>query len=192
MALMLDPACELRTFMDALHVGRACDEAGYFWYEDPFRDAAVSAFAHQRLREKLQTPLLISEHVRGLEQKAGFLLAGGCDMIHADPEYDMGITGCIKIARFCEAVGLDLQLHASGPAHRHCIAAIRNTHFYELALVGPDMPNALPPVYTCGYSDLLEDIGADGCFSVPSGPGLGVAYDWERIERTHTAHHVFS
>jgi L-alanine-DL-glutamate epimerase-like enolase superfamily enzyme len=28
MTLMLDPACELRTFADALTVGRACDEAG--------------------------------------------------------------------------------------------------------------------------------------------------------------------
>ena len=94
MALMIDPACELRTFMDALYVGRACDEAGYFWYEDPYRDAAVSAFGHKRLREKLKTPLLVTEHVRGLEQKGSFVVMGGCDMIHADPEYDMGITGC--------------------------------------------------------------------------------------------------
>jgi L-alanine-DL-glutamate epimerase-like enolase superfamily enzyme len=191
MALMIDPACELRTFMDALYVGRACDEAGYFWYEDPYRDAAVSAFGHKRLREKLKTPLLVSEHVRGLEQKGSFVVAGGCDMVHADPEYDMGITGAMKIAHFCEALGLDVQLHASGPAHRHCMAAIRNTHFYEQALVGPGMPNCMPPVYTCGYSDQLEDVGDDGCFPVPDGPGLGVSYDWERIERSRTAHRVF-
>ncbi len=191
MYLMIDPACELRTFMDALHVGRACDEANYFWYEDPFRDAATSAFAHQRLREKLRTPLLITEHVRGIELKASFLIAGGCDMIHADPEYDMGITGCMKIAHLCEALGLDVQLHACGPAHRHCNAAIRNTHMYELALVGPGMPNAVPPVYTCGYSDQLDDIGADGCFPVPDGPGLGVSYDWKFIEQNRIAHHVF-
>jgi L-alanine-DL-glutamate epimerase-like enolase superfamily enzyme len=190
--LMLDPACQLRTFMDALEVGRACDDAGFFWYEDPYRDASVSAFAHARLREKLRTPLLITEHVRGLEQKASFMVAGGCDMVHADPEYDMGITGAMKIAHLCEAMGLDVQLHASGPAHRHCIAAIRNTHMYEQALVGPSMPNAMPPVYACGYSDLLEDIGADGCFPVPTGPGLGVAYDWERIERSRLAEHVFA
>ncbi len=191
MALMIDPACELRTFADALRVGRACDEANYFWYEDPYRDAGVSAFGHQRLREKLKTPLLVSEHVRGLEQKASFVIAGGCDMVHADPEYDMGITGCMKIASFCEALGLDVQLHASGPAQRHCLAAIRNTHFYEQALVGPEMPNAVPPVYTCGYGDLLEDIGDDGCFPVPDGPGLGVSYDWNLIESRRTAHHVF-
>jgi L-alanine-DL-glutamate epimerase-like enolase superfamily enzyme len=53
------------------------------------------------------------------------------------------------------------------------------------------MPNAMPPIYTCDYSDLLEDVGDDGCFPVPDGPGLGVSYDWERIEKSRTAHHVF-
>lgn len=191
MRLMVDPACQLRTYLDALYVGYACDEANYFWYEDPYRDSGVSAIGHQRLREKLKTPLLVSEHVRGLEQKANFLLAGGCDMIHADPEYDMGITGAMKIAHFCEALGLDVQMHACGPAHRAVIAAIRNTHFYEMALVGPGMPNLVPPVYTCGYSDQPEDLGADGCVPVPDGPGLGVRYDWDFIERNRTALFVF-
>ena len=118
-------------------------------------------------------------------------MAGGCDMIHADPEYDLGITGVMKIAHFCEALGLDLQLHACGPAHRACMAAIRNTHLYELALVGPDMPNAVPPVYACGYSDRFEDIGADGCVPVPDGPGLGVSYDWGFIAAHRTSLEVF-
>ncbi len=191
MYLMIDPACQLRTFLDALYVGRACDEANYFWYEDPYRDSGVSTTGHQRLREKLKTPLLVSEHIRGLEQKANFLLAGGCDMIHADPEYDLGITGAMKIAHFCEALGLDVQMHACGPAHRAVIAAIRNTHFYEMALIGPGMPNLVPPVYTCGYSDQPEDLGADGCVPVPDGPGLGVVYDWAFIERNRTALLVF-
>lgn len=189
--LMIDPACQLRTFMDALYVGHACDEANYFWYEDPYRDAGVSAFGHRRLRDKLKTPLLVSEHVRGLEQKASFLLNGGCDMIHADPEYDMGITGAMKIAHFCEALGLDLQIHACGPAHRAVAAALRNTHFYEMALMGPGMPNMIPPVYVCGYSDQPDGIDADGCVPVPDGSGLGVTYDWRFIERHRTSLSVF-
>jgi L-alanine-DL-glutamate epimerase-like enolase superfamily enzyme len=189
--LMVDPACQLRTWIDALTLGRACDEAGCFWYEDPYRDASVSAYGHQRLREKLATPLLVSEHVRGLEQMASFLLQGGCDMIHADPEYDMGITGVMKIAHFCEALGLDLQLHACGPAHRACMSAIRNTHLYEMALMGPGMPNIVPPVYTCGYSDRPEDLGEDGCVPVPEGHGLGVAYDWDFISAHQSAQRTF-
>ena len=191
MTLMLDPACELRTFADALYVGRACDDYGYFWYEDPFRDGGVSAFAHKKLREMLKTPLLQTEHVRGVEPKADFIIAGGTDFVRADPEYDMGITGCMKIAHLAEAFGLDCEVHASGPAHRHCMNAMRNTNYYEVALVGPDCPNAMPPVYACGYSDALEAVGRDGCVSVPTGPGLGVTYDWDYIEKNRTNLHRF-
>lgn len=189
--IMLDPACQLRTWNDALAVGRVCDEIGCFWYEDPCRDAGIAAEAHRRLRERLSTPLLITEHVRTLEQKAAFLISGGCDMIHADPEYDMGITGTMKIAHLCEAFGLDLQLHACGPAHRAVISALRNTHLYEMALIGPEMPNVIPPVYQ-EYSDQADAVGTDGCVPVPDGPGLGVTYDWEFIERTTTSAYDFN
>ncbi len=192
MALMIDPACQLRTFADALYVGRVCDEAQYFWYEDPYRDSGVSAFGHKLLREKLKTPLLVSEHIRGPEQKASFALAGGCDFIHTDPEYDLGITGAMKIAHLGESLGMDVQIHACGPAHRACMSAMRNTHFYEVALVGPGMPNLVPPVYRCGYSDQIEAVARDGTVPVPDGPGLGVDYDWEFIFANKSAEHIFS
>ena len=191
MSLMIDPACELRTFADALAVGRACDEAGFFWYEDPFRDAGWSQFAHRKLRQFIKTPLLQTEHVRGLEPKADFIVAEATDFVRADPEYDLGITGTMKIAHLAESFGLDVEIHASGPAHRHCMAAIRNTNFYEVALVGPRCANAMPPVYKCGYSDELDGVGSDGCFKVPDGPGLGVVYDWDFINRNQTRVHVF-
>jgi L-alanine-DL-glutamate epimerase-like enolase superfamily enzyme len=191
MALMLDPACQIRTFSDALILGRACDDAGFRWYEDPFRDTGVSAFAHARLRKAIRTPLLMTEHVRGVEAKADFVLAGGTDLLRADPEYDMGITGALKIAHLAESLGIDVELHACGPAHRHLMAALRNTSFYELALVGPRARNPLPPVYACGYSDDLEAVGPDGCFPVPEGPGLAVTYDWNFIARNRTRLHEF-
>jgi L-alanine-DL-glutamate epimerase-like enolase superfamily enzyme len=191
MELMLDPACQLRTFADALYVGRACDEAGYFWYEDPFRDGGVSMYAHKKLRELIRTPLLQTEHVRGVEPKADFLIAGATDFLRVDPEYDMGITGCMKIAHIAEGFGVDCEIHACGPAHRHCMSAMRNTNYYELALVGPNCPNAVPPVYKCGYSDYLEAIGKDGCMPVPEGPGLGVTYDWDFIAKNRIALHEF-
>jgi L-alanine-DL-glutamate epimerase-like enolase superfamily enzyme len=104
--LMIDPASQIRTWLDALRVGQACDEAGFLWYEDPYRDTGGAIEGHKRLRERLKTPLLVGEHVRGLEAKAAFILAGGGDIIHADPEYDLGITGALKIAHFCQALGL--------------------------------------------------------------------------------------
>jgi L-alanine-DL-glutamate epimerase-like enolase superfamily enzyme len=190
--LMIDPASQLRNWTDALYVGRACDEADYFWYEDPYRDSGIAAEGHKRLRERLRTPLLVAEHVRGIELKTAFMLAGSGDLLHVDPEYDLGITGAIKLAHAMEALGLDVQYHACGPAHRAVMAATRNTHLYEMALIGPGMRNAVPPVYACGYSDQAEDLPADGCVPVPDGPGLGVTYDWQAIEAGKIAREVFA
>jgi L-alanine-DL-glutamate epimerase-like enolase superfamily enzyme len=187
MALMNDPACHLRTFRDALSVGRACDDNGFTWLEDPYRDTGVSAHAHRKLRELIRTPLLVGEHVRGVEPKADLVLAGATDFLRSDPEYDLGITGAMKIAHLGEALGIDVELHAVGPAHRACMSAMRNSNFYEIALVSPGAANPLPPVYADGYSDNLEGVSADGTFPVPTGPGLGVVYDWDFLA-AHTTH----
>jgi len=97
----------------------------------------------------------------------------------------------MKIAHLAESFGIDAEVHACGPAHRHCMSAMRNSNYYEMALVGPGTPNAVPPVYKDGYSDQLEAIGKDGCVPVPTGPGLGVQYDWDFIAKNRIALHEF-
>ena len=108
------------------------------------------------------------------------------------PEYDMGITGAMKVAHLAEALGIDCEIHAPGPAHRACMSAMRNTNYYEVALVGPDCPNSIPPVYACGYTDQLDCVDDKGCVPVPDGPGLGVRYDWEFIEKNTSSVQVFT
>lgn len=191
MDLMLDPACELETFADALAVGRACDRQNFYWYEDPFRDGGISQHAHRRLGEMLDTPLLQTEHVRGLQQRTDFAVHDGTSFLRADPEYDGGITGVMKAAGAAEALGLDLELHAPGPAQRHCMGAIRNTNYYEMALVHPRCSNTQPPVYWGGYRDGLDSIDGQGTVPVPSGPGLGVDYDWSFIRKHRTGKRVY-
>jgi L-alanine-DL-glutamate epimerase-like enolase superfamily enzyme len=190
MKLMLDPSCEIQTFADALYLGRACDEADYFWYEDPLMDGGVSQQAYRKLRQMIKTPLLLTEHVRGVEPKADWIVSESTDFLRADPELDLGITGTMKIAHVAEAFGLDVELHAVGPAHRHCISAMRNSNFYELAIVAPGAPNPVPPVFE-NYSDQLEDVGSDGCYPVPTGEGLGVTINWDFIRSRTTNVHVF-
>ena len=71
------------------------------------------------------------------------------------------------------------------------MSAMRNSNFYEVALVGPDCPNAVPPVYACGYTDQLDCVDDDGCVPVPDGPGLGVVYDWDFIKANRVNKTVF-
>jgi L-alanine-DL-glutamate epimerase-like enolase superfamily enzyme len=192
MALMYDAASELQTFADAVYVGKACDEGGYLWYEDPFMDAGWSPHAARQLKQLIKTPLMLTEHVRGLENKAAWIGERATDYLRADPDYDMGITGTMKVAHLAEAFGLDCEIHAAGPAQRHCMAAMRNSSWYELSLVAPGVANPVPPVFGSGYSDALEDIGADGCMPVPDGPGIGVEYDWDYIAANRTALQAFT
>lgn len=191
MDLMVDPACDLDTFADALRVGEACDDHGYLWYEDPYRDGGISQHGHRKLRQHLETPLLQTEHVRGLEPTTDFVAAEATDFVRTDPEYDGGITGARKRAAVAEGFGLDVEFHAPGPAQRHVMAATRNTNYYELALVHPIANNTTPPVYD-DYSDAIDAIDDDGTVPVPDGPGLGVDYDWEYVFDNETGRRVYS
>jgi len=191
MDLMWDAACKYETLADAVKVGRALDDAHFYWYEDPYKDTGISAFGHKKLRQLIRTPLLMTEFHRMLEPHVDFALAEGTDFLRADPDFDGGITGVMKIAHAGEGLGLDVEVHASGPARRHCMAAMRNSNYYEMALVHPNAGPYNPPVYKDGYSDNLDSIDKDGCVAVPEGPGLGVEYDWDFIMKRRTGGVVY-
>jgi len=192
MALMLDPAGAFTTFDDVLKVGKACDAANYMWYEDAFRGGGFSRFAHVKLRDFIKTPLLMGEHVRGLEAKADTIYAGATDYVRANANVDGGITGVMKIAALAEAHGLDVELHGGGLAHRHIMAALRNTNYYELGLVHPDVPHTKAPIYPeRRWLDELDSVDANGCVAVPEGPGLGVELDWGYINAHKTGEVVY-
>ena len=186
MDLMLDPACEYTTFADALKVGWACDDERFFWYEDPYQDGGISQFAHRKLRQLIKTPLLMTEHVRSLEPHMDFALAEATDYMRGDVGYD-GITGVMKLAHACESIGLDIEFHGPGPAQRQCMAAIRNTNYYELGLVHPKAPShGEIPLYRDGYRDTLDAVDGKGHVPVPKGPGLGVEIDWDWVSAHRT------
>lgn len=111
-----------------------------------------------------------------------FIVNGGTDFVRTGVYEDGGITGAMKVAHAAEGFGLDVEFHGGGLAHRHCIAAIRNTNYYELGLLNPKVSGTKPPVYPPEFTDELENIDANGHVSVPQGPGLGVEMDWEYIE----------
>jgi L-alanine-DL-glutamate epimerase-like enolase superfamily enzyme len=184
--LMLDPACEYITFGGALKVGWACDEQKFFWYEDPYRDGGISQFAHRKLRQLIKTPLLMTEHVRTLEPHVDFVLSEATDFVRGDVSYD-GITGVMKLAHACEALGIDIELHGPGPAQRQCMAAIRNTNYYEMGLVHPKAPGSSNVfLYKNGYRDTLDAIDQNGHVPVPQGSGLGVEIDWDWVNKHRT------
>jgi L-alanine-DL-glutamate epimerase-like enolase superfamily enzyme len=184
MDMMLNCYCLLETFGDALKVGRACDEAGFFWYEDPYSDGGVTPFSHARLRELLKTPLLQGEKVVTVEQRMDMILQKATDYIRADL-WIHGFTGSLKLAHAAESVGIDIEPHAPGPEMLHFLAAVKNANYYEVVWVHPDVPDFAPPIFKNMNVTRLDCIDKDGLVAVPDGPGLGVVYDWDFVTR-HT------
>lgn len=191
MDLMIDPACEYDTWADALRIGRACDDARFFWLEDAYKDGGVSIFAHRKLRQLINTPLLQTEHIFGLEQHVDFIVNDGTDFVRTGVYEDGGITGAMKVAHAAEGFGLDVEFHGGGLPHRHCVAAIRNTNYYELGLLNPKVKSSKPPIYPPEFTDELENIDSNGHVLVPQGPGLGVEMDWDFINANKVDTQVF-
>lgn len=194
MDLMLDPGAKLSTFAEAWRVGTACDEYKYLWLEDPYKSTGASIRGHLQLKALLRTPLLITEYVRGVEEHMNVMTSGATDLVRADPEWDGGITGCLRIAHAAEALGLDVEIHSPGPAQRQLMASVRNTNYYEMGLVHPLLDGVERPqaIYASNYSDSLGAVDDMGRVQVPKEEGLGVEYDWELVEGHATAHHEYN
>ena len=107
----------MRTFADALAVAERVMKQITFGLRIHIEIPVCQLLVIKKLRSFIKTPILQTEHIRGVEPKADFILAGGTDFLRMDPEYDMGITGGMKIAHLAESLGVDVEIHACGPAH---------------------------------------------------------------------------
>ncbi len=88
MALMSDPCGVLDTYGDTLRVGRSCDDAVCFWYEDPMRDGGVSFYMHKQVPAALTTPLSQGEHLHLVEAHTALANAGATDFFGVDSQYE--------------------------------------------------------------------------------------------------------
>lgn len=193
MDLMLDSLSKYDTWARALDVGRALDANGFRWYEDPYGNGEAPQSGHRRLRDRLETPIVQGEPYVGTYSFTDQIDADAIDILHIEPESHGGITGTMKIAHAAESHGLDVQIHGPGPDRRQCVAAIRNTLYYENAMVHPDCPNPVRnPAYAGEYSDALDCVDENGTVPVPDGPGIGIEIDWEYIEANAVEHNTFT
>jgi len=110
--------------------------------------------------------------------KADFLIAGGTDMLRSDPEYDLGITGAMKIAHLAEAFGVDVEIHACGPAHRHCMAATPQHQFLRARVGRPRLPQRGAAGLYLRLQRPARRRRQGWLLPGPDRAGPGVAYDW--------------
>jgi L-alanine-DL-glutamate epimerase-like enolase superfamily enzyme len=163
--LMYDGSAAFSPY-EALHVGQACQDAGYRWYEEPMREFSISAY--RRLCDQLAIPVLAPETADGCHYVAAeFIHAGAADMVRTGFDF-RGITGSMRVAHLADAFQLTAELHGGGLPNRHLAAAVRNNSYYEAMVL--TNPVTVEP-----------GVGADGRIRAPEGPGIGFDTDVARL-----------
>jgi L-alanine-DL-glutamate epimerase-like enolase superfamily enzyme len=182
MVLMLDSAWAY-DYPSAVTVGKAIEELGYHWYEDPLPADDVPGYA--RLKQALHIPLVATEITEGgLTGMREWAVSGATDALRGDPIVKGGITPLLKIAHLAEAFGLPCEVHESYTATGNAAAlnvamAIPNCTWFEVLTPQPTGEYGIHH-FSYGLTEPL-DVEA-GVARAPTRPGLGYDIDWELIE----------
>jgi L-alanine-DL-glutamate epimerase-like enolase superfamily enzyme len=180
MVLMLDSMWAYG-YEEALRVGLAIQELGFYWYEDPLAEDDI--YGYVKLKQKLHIPILATEYsAGGLFGYTEWILERATDMLRGDVAVKAGLTPMIKIAHLAEAFRMKCEIHHGGNslnnvANLHLTMAIPNCEYFEVLL--PDAAQK---------HGLVQDIEVDqdGFVHAPIGAGLGYEIDWELVKRNQT------
>ncbi|GAA4063554.1 L-talarate/galactarate dehydratase [Nonomuraea soli] len=142
----------------ALRFGRAVEEFGLVWIEEPLD--AYDAEGHARLAEALDTPIATGEMLSSVAEHVRLIEARAADVIQPDAPRVGGITSFLRLATLADHAGLDLAPHFAMEIHLHLAAAYPREAWVEHF-------EWLNPL----FEERLETRG--GRMVVPDRPGLG-------------------
>lgn len=173
--LMSAPVATM-TLPDALRYGRALEEMGFLWFEEPMADENAPAL--RELTRQLDIPVVGGETLAGHPYSLADIVARrAVDAIRADASWTGGVTGVLKSAHLAEAFHMNCELHTTifhplELVNLHLCAAVENCTYFEL----------LAPIedFAFGLKEALPIEG--GVARLPEGPGLGCELDWDFID----------
>lgn len=145
---------------DAVYLGHALADAGYFWYEEPVREFSVTAY--RWLAERVSVPLLVGETSDGAHMNTADFISSGCaTFVRTSTELRGGFTGAMRIAHLADAFRLRAEVHGNTLYARHLCMAIPNTTWYESLVMS---------------NPVVREAGVDkrGVVAAPTGPGVGL------------------
>lgn len=182
------------TTADAFYVGRALEDTGAYWFEEPVAPEDLDGY--RELRAGLKVNISGGEAEFGRWGWRQILENRGLDI--AQPEVCAlgGITEYLRVLALCHAHHTPVVNHVWGSA----IAVTTNLH---LLAAMPTLPGGLFPwepmlefdtTHNAFRDELLTEplniqaqVKANGRVNIPSKPGLGVAPDREFLERFRIA-----
>jgi len=161
------------------------------WLEEPVALDSPTGLA--RVRSATHRPIATGERIHMLSDFRALIEQGAVDILQADLTHFGGFTGLRRLAAWAEAYELPLAPHnVCGP-----VGTAANVHFAVAT------PNHLILEHFNDFADSwvseLVDVApaidpADGCFPLPTGPGLGLRLDHAACAdhpRTHAGIFLF-
>jgi len=166
-ALMVDYNQAL-SVPEALERGRALDDEGIFWLEEPIRHDDYAGCAS--LARALKTPVQIGENFSLPTAMETALAAGAADLVMPDLERIGGVTGWQRAAALAAGYRIDMSSHLFPEVSAHLLAITPTCHFLEYM----DWADAL-------VQEPLRIV--DGCAIIPDRPGNGLIWDAAAVAR---------
>jgi L-alanine-DL-glutamate epimerase-like enolase superfamily enzyme len=155
------------TMGGAIRVGRALEELGYWWFEEPVQHYHVRTMGE--IARSLDITVSAGEQTYTLPG-LNDLINAGVRMVQPDIVKMGGITGLLRCAALTHAYGVELVPHQTQPtvghtANLHVIASLlQNTKPAEWN----DPSSRTHPMFE------NPPVPIGGLFHIPEGPGLGL------------------
>jgi mandelate racemase len=156
------------TVTEALRRGRALQDAGIFWLEEPIRHDDYRGNAE--IARTLQVPVQIGENFNGSEAMVEALRMSACDYVMPDITRIGGVTGWIRAAGIASAYSIEMSSHLLPEFSAHVLAATPTAHWIE---------------YVDWADGIVEEpfVLQGGAMTAPDRPGFGIAWSEDKIAR---------
>ncbi len=164
--------------MQALYIGRALEELGFHWFEEPMDERSMSSY--QWLSDQLDIPVVGPETMTGMMfTRAEWIVNNAADVSRYDVNL-AGLTPAMKAVHLCESFNMALEVHGGGHGNLQMLGAMGIPgEYYEKGLLHPmyDYEAAQP-----WLASRVDGIDAEGRVHLPEAAGLGYDFCWDYID----------
>jgi L-alanine-DL-glutamate epimerase-like enolase superfamily enzyme len=160
----------------AMRVGRALEELGFWWFEEPLQHYHIRQTGE--LAQRLDITVSAGEQTYTLAALADMIDAG-VRMVQPDIIKMGGITGLLRCAALCTAHGVELVPHQTQPMIGH--QASLHIAAAQSHVTKPCELNDPSPRMHAAFDNPPRPV--DGFFQLSDAPGLGLALNEQVLAR---------
>lgn len=166
-AIMVD-ATETWALDRAIRTGKALQDAGVVWIEDPVSHTDIAAMA--RVVSALDAPVATGEHLYRIEDYTRLFEARAAGVALIDLGRIGGVTPWRKVAALAQSFNVRVGGHVLPEIHIHLLTAVPNGYLVEYVPRSAGLLKAMPAL-------------TEGAMVASDGPGFGLELDRDALRR---------